>query len=368
MKNPLWPYPRAPLDDSDNIVEFDFADTSALSDIDAFERRRQNGKNGAKLSKKDRAREREEIERSWDVPGNVARNVDAELSPAVLGRESRAQAHAVGRANGSTASPSPRQQSGPVKADQPNEVSAPVKNTESTSTGGQATAPPCSSKSKAKSKSIPNGPNAQVPVPATTQANGAALAKSAASAAIVEAVHGHSNGNRSLGTTDRNEFVREVLTLIHVRRLPSHMSRWPFIHVISFPSVFPLALVLIDRSLVRGSTLDGISRACVAYVGTLVYLPWRTCYLPAFLPLPLLTLLPNPRARCVAMRYQCPCIVARCITPALTCIDIRCLSLTGVIPRVNISYCGRTSVFAYGLDVHDDKSSPLIVNRFLLPS
>ena len=215
----LWPYPRAPLDDRDDIVELDFADTSALSDVDAFERRRQNGKNGAKLSKKDRAREREEIERSWDVPGNVPRNVDAGLSPAILGRPSQAQAHAVGRASGSAVSPSPRPQSGPVKVNQPNTVSAPVKNTEPTSTGGQATASPCSSKSKAKSKSIPNGPNAQVPVPATTQANGAALAKSAASAAIVEAVHGHSNGNRSLGTTDRNEFVREVLTLIHVRRL-----------------------------------------------------------------------------------------------------------------------------------------------------
>ena len=298
------------------------------------------------------------------MPGNVARNVDAELSPAVLGRESRAQAHAVGRANGSTASPSPRQQSGPVKADQPNEVSAPVKNTESTSTGGQATAPPCSSKSKAKSKSIPNGPNAQVPVPATTQANGAALAKSAASAAIVEAVHGHSNINGSMGTTDRNEFVREVLTLIHVRCSPSPL--WPFIHFfLSFFSWFDP----IDRSIVRGSTLDGISCAGVAYIGTLVYLPWRTCYLPAFLPLPLLTLLPNPRARCVATRYQCPCIVARCITPALTCIDIRCISLTGVsVPRVNVSYWGRTSVFTYGLDIHDDKSSSLIANPlFFLP-
>jgi len=49
----LWPYPRAPLDDRDDIVELDFADTSALSDVDAFERRRQNGKNGAKLSKMD---------------------------------------------------------------------------------------------------------------------------------------------------------------------------------------------------------------------------------------------------------------------------------------------------------------------------
>jgi len=31
----LWPYPRAPLNDRDNIVELDLADTSALSDVDA---------------------------------------------------------------------------------------------------------------------------------------------------------------------------------------------------------------------------------------------------------------------------------------------------------------------------------------------
>ena len=192
-----------------------------------------------------------------------------------------AQVHTVGRASGSAASPSPSPQSGAVKANQPNPASTPVKNLELSSTGGQVTAPPGSSKSKAKSKSILNGPNAQVPIPATTQANGAALAKSAASAAIVEAIHGHSNGNGSFGTTDRNEFVREVLTLINVRRLPSHMSRWPFIHVISFPSDFPLVLVLIDRFLVRGLTLDGISCARVAYVGALVYLLWRTCWIVA---------------------------------------------------------------------------------------
>ena len=144
--------------------------------------------------------------------------VPAGLSPAILGRPSLAQAHTVGRASGTAVSPSPRPQSGPVKDNQPNAASAPVKSTELTSIGGQVTAPPGSS------KSIPNGPNAQVPVPATTQANGAALAKSAASATTVEAVHGHSNGNGSLGTTDRNEFVREVLTLINVRRLRSHMS------------------------------------------------------------------------------------------------------------------------------------------------
>ncbi|KAH9974712.1 hypothetical protein BGW80DRAFT_153566 [Lactifluus volemus] len=33
----LWPYPRAPLDDRDDIVELDFADTSVLNEVDAFE-------------------------------------------------------------------------------------------------------------------------------------------------------------------------------------------------------------------------------------------------------------------------------------------------------------------------------------------
>ena len=154
------PYPSARLDDRDDIIEPDFADTRALSDVDGFERQRQNGKNGPKLSKKVRAREREETERSWDVPGDVARNIDAGLSPAILGSPSQAKAHSVGRATGSAASPSPRPQSGPVKTNQPSAASAPVKNPEPSSTGGLGTAPPCGNKSKAKSKSIPNEPNA----------------------------------------------------------------------------------------------------------------------------------------------------------------------------------------------------------------
>ena len=39
VESSLWPYSRAPLDDCNDIVELDFADTSALSDVDAFERR-----------------------------------------------------------------------------------------------------------------------------------------------------------------------------------------------------------------------------------------------------------------------------------------------------------------------------------------
>lgn len=74
----LWPYPRAPLIEADSdMLELDFADTSALSDPDAFARQEQRAKNkksqkkGRKEREKDRERERAEIERSWDVPPPV---------------------------------------------------------------------------------------------------------------------------------------------------------------------------------------------------------------------------------------------------------------------------------------------------------
>lgn len=73
----LWPYPRAPFVEADSdMIELDFADTSALSDPDAFakeqrSKNRRNQKKGRKEREKDREREREEIENSWDVPPPV---------------------------------------------------------------------------------------------------------------------------------------------------------------------------------------------------------------------------------------------------------------------------------------------------------
>ncbi|CCM05360.1 uncharacterized protein FIBRA_07574 [Fibroporia radiculosa] len=77
----LWPYPRAPLDDrtSDHndgdVVELDFADTRALSDPTIFSHRlkeKQNKANGKKKTRRERAadreNEKEEIERGWDDP------------------------------------------------------------------------------------------------------------------------------------------------------------------------------------------------------------------------------------------------------------------------------------------------------------
>ena len=286
----LWPYPRAPLDDRDDIVELDFADTSALSDVDAFERRRQNGRN-AKLSRKDRAREREEIERSWDTPvnGNHVTTPNVVIAagspgPLVWSRPSSSQAlstHSAIVSNGSAASAAAAgwasPQSGAAKANRTNIPSATVKTPSASSTGagGQASAtvpvPPTGNNNKstkAKSKHAVNGSNAKVSVPDMTQSqaqtNGAttALTKSAAaSSAIVEAVHAHNhshshsnvNGSASLSTmTDRNEFVREVLTLIHVRFFSSFFPSY------QYGSHLPLSCECSskDGSVVRRSTLD----------------------------------------------------------------------------------------------------------------
>jgi hypothetical protein len=251
----LWPYPRAPLDDRDDIVELDFADTSALSDVDAFEQRRRNGKNGrggvkssiTTKKKKDREREREDIERSWDVP--VPRDVMNDAGAGahvVLERPSSSQQQQESltgaRVNATrrpvdVPCPSPHPQSGAVlEADQ------------TQTTPGAATANDNKSKSKSKAKAkaptaaaAANGSsnnnnndndyNAKAArgraADATPTSNGGAgsvpvvaLAKSTASTAIVEAMYAHSNGNgmppQPLPKTDRNEFVREVLTLIHV--------------------------------------------------------------------------------------------------------------------------------------------------------
>ncbi|KAI9444146.1 Dcp1-like decapping family-domain-containing protein [Lactarius indigo] len=202
----LWPYPRAPLDDRDDIVELDFADTSALSDVDAFERQRQNGRNGAKQhSKRDRAREREEIERSWDVPGDAQRVNNASTHPA-LARLSQAPPRSG--ASVSRATPPPKA----------NHSAPPPKPISAQGTPSQEAAQTSlSDKPKPKPKSVANGHNAnKVQVPAATAAVAASdvLAKPAAVTAIVEAMRGRVNGSTD---ADRNEFVREVLTLIHVR-------------------------------------------------------------------------------------------------------------------------------------------------------
>lgn len=94
----------------------------------------------------------------------------------------------------------------------------------------------------------------------------ATLVKSAASAAIVEAVDTHPHGNGSLPTRDHNKFVRGVTTLTHVRAF-SFFHRRCFIDSPWFDST--------DGSLVYGSgfgrgivrVLDVSSHPCVLITG-----------------------------------------------------------------------------------------------------
>ena len=149
----LWPYPRAPVDDrshstdNEDVVELDFADTSALSDPSVFREKEKAGKNpkgkgkkGKKERAEDRVRERDEIERSWDVPAPVP------PTPAV-----------VINGKGKT----------PVKA---------------------------------SSLPLPNGPKSSVD-------------QDMIKASIISTLSSH---NANMVGMPRNEFVMEVLTLIHV--------------------------------------------------------------------------------------------------------------------------------------------------------
>ncbi|KAI0065032.1 hypothetical protein BV25DRAFT_125061 [Artomyces pyxidatus] len=156
----LWPYPRAPVDDRDgDVVVLDFADTSALNDLEAFDRRRRGGgkgKKGRRERERDNEREREQIERGWDVPAPLVDDAQASAAPTIQ----------------PVSSPSP----------------APV---------------PAKERKPEKPKSTTNG------------AKPLAVSKSRVGASIVATMNGQASGTSPPPAMERNAFVREVLTLIH---------------------------------------------------------------------------------------------------------------------------------------------------------
>lgn len=198
----LWPYPRAPVDehhadsDGEEIIELDFGDTSALSDPDAFKRASKNGKKhlrggsvsdvvngseaardktkGRKKGKKERAAEqlrlRQEIENSWDVPGPSARI---------------AERAAISSDEPASPSPCPSPEPGPPPSRQtlPRNVSAP----------------------SIKAVSLANG--------TASRTNGPLIDPDTVRESLISTMS--SEGSVS-GGMERNEFVREILTLIHV--------------------------------------------------------------------------------------------------------------------------------------------------------
>ncbi|KAF9459729.1 hypothetical protein BDZ94DRAFT_1312111 [Collybia nuda] len=200
----LWPYPRAPVNeqhadsDGDDILELDFGDTSALSDPSAFKRALKNGKKhsrggsvsdgangidamrdktkGRKKGKKERAAEqlkiREEIENSWDVPGPSA--------------------HVTGRAISNdppspSLHPSPSPHPSPEPGHSPHQTPTP----------------------HAK---LVNGIPSR---PQQAGVNGSLIEADTARESIISSLSNHSSISGSL---ERNEFVREILTLIHTNK------------------------------------------------------------------------------------------------------------------------------------------------------
>ena len=202
----LWPYPRAVADseqsDSDEIIELDFEDTSALSDMDTFTRVLQNGKkharvrggsvngtNGAatatenargrKKGRKEREAEqvkiREEIENSWDVPGPSMRVQQAHEDVGVMSEPA-------------SSSPCPS----PVSVHTPPtpETVPPVANAV---TGNHVNGVTPKRKEEVRCKS--RGVDSNV---------------------VRESIVATVSTQPAPTSMERNEFVREVLTLIHV--------------------------------------------------------------------------------------------------------------------------------------------------------
>ncbi|KAF9788675.1 hypothetical protein BJ322DRAFT_653377 [Thelephora terrestris] len=179
----LWPYPRQPLDDrasdDDDIVELDFSETSALSDINTlFPKSKVNanatsvaGANGKKKKKEKNKEDREQIEKSWDDPVRMGFAVGPNIPNEPPVKPVEPQPAAVSSVKGKN---KPAQAN--VKAnDQP---------------------PASSSKDKEKTE---GGLDRSV----VTESLISTVAKSSLSK------------QKDLKQMDRNTFVREILTLFH---------------------------------------------------------------------------------------------------------------------------------------------------------
>ena len=198
----LWPYApnnAAQADDDDEIMELDFGETSLLSDPDAL-----SGKKKApakrvrtkRKSKKERdAQEREEIEKSWDVPSYTQSYVAAQRAAAEARKEFL---------NSPPASPSPPRTPPAALPSQQNgqsglDAQTPTMGAKRYATGTTSTAVPIT---PSKGKSAVKGPSHESGVDKELVKNG-----------IIETLQAQS---RNFGPLERNAFVREVLTLIHV--------------------------------------------------------------------------------------------------------------------------------------------------------
>jgi len=182
----LWPYPRQPLDDrtlddDDDVVELDFKDTIALSDINTFlskSRANANATNGAgaggKKKKKERNKEeREQIEKTWDDPVKMGYAVGPNIPNEPPAKPVQPQPTTVSSVKGKN-----------KPAVQPH-------------TNGKANGQPAASSSKDKNK----------------DKAGDGLDRDVVTESLISTVAQNLKDAKQM---DRNVFVREVLTLIHV--------------------------------------------------------------------------------------------------------------------------------------------------------
>lgn len=182
----LWPYPRQPLDDratdDDDVVELDFNDISALNNINTLPPKSSAsasatngaGANGKKKKKEKNKEEREQIEKSWDDPVKMGYAVGPNIPNEPPAKPVQPQPPAVSSVKGKN---KPAAQS---------------------QTNGKANGQPIASSSKDK-----DGLDRD----AVTESLISTVAKSSLSK------------QKDVKQMDRNTFVREVLTLIHVSNL-----------------------------------------------------------------------------------------------------------------------------------------------------
>jgi len=178
----LWPYPRQPLDDralDDDIVELDFKDISALNDINAFLSKPKTnanatngaGANGKKKKKEKNKEEREQIEKSWDDPVKMGFAVGPNIPKEPPAKPIQPQPTAVPGVKGKN------------------------KATIQPQANGKANGQPTASSSKDKD----------------------GLDRDAVTESLISTVAKSPLPNqKDIKQMDRNTFIREVLTLIHV--------------------------------------------------------------------------------------------------------------------------------------------------------
>lgn len=178
----LWPYPRKPLDDrasDDDVVELDFSETSALSDLNTFfPRPKANGNasngagtNGKKKKKEKNKEEREQIEKSWDDPVKMGYAVGPNV---------------------------PNEPSAKPVQPQPAAVSSTKGKNKPAQANGKANGQPVASTSK------------------DTEKTEGGLDRSVVTESLISTIaRSPLSKQKDLKQMDRNAFVREVLTLIH---------------------------------------------------------------------------------------------------------------------------------------------------------